>query len=45
MSIISLAIENFTSYKNLKISDFSSRSNLILGYNGHGKSNFLNGTL
>ena len=43
MSIISLEMKNFTSYKYQKIDTFSKNLNLIIGKNGHGKSNLLNG--
>ena len=43
MSIIGVHIENFTSYKSLSLDNLSPNCNMVLGCNGHGKSNFLNG--
>ena len=42
MSIKSIILNNFKSYKYQTISDFNERVNVIVGKNGHGKSNLFN---
>ena len=43
MKIIGLKIKNFKSYKEMSITDLNKHFNLIIGRNGHGKSNFFDG--
>jgi structural maintenance of chromosome 3 (chondroitin sulfate proteoglycan 6) len=44
MFIKKISIEGFKSYKRLHFTEeFSPEGNLIIGLNGHGKSNLLNG--
>ena len=38
--LIGLKIKNFKSYKAVEITDLNKHFNLIIGKNGHGKSNF-----
>ena len=45
MSILSIEIKNFTSYRHQKIEGFNKGVNLIIGKNGEGKSNLLNGII
>ena len=45
MRIKQIIIENFQSYKYEVLDDTSDRINLVLGQNGHGKSNIINGTI
>jgi Chromosome segregation ATPases len=45
MHIKQIIIQNFQSYKYEVIDDISPYANLILGKNGHGKSNIINGIL
>lgn len=40
-----MKIENFKSFINEEITDFSPKINLILGKNGQGKSNFYSGLI
>ncbi len=40
MKIIAISILNFKSYRQTDISDLSKHFNLVVGRNGHGKSNF-----
>lgn len=42
MSIKSIILNNFKSYKYQNITDFNDRVNVIVGKNGHGKSNLFN---
>jgi len=46
MFIRKVKVEGFRSYKTLETDEFefSPHQNLIIGLNGHGKSNILNGT-
>ena len=37
---MTLKIKNFKSYKSIEIDDLNKCFNLIIGKNGHGKSNF-----
>jgi AAA15 family ATPase/GTPase len=43
MKIIAIKINNFKSYKDIHIDDLSKHFNLVIGRNGHGKSNFFDG--
>jgi AAA15 family ATPase/GTPase len=43
MSIKEIIINNFKSYKSVHLKDLSKGINLIIGRNGHGKSNLFNG--
>jgi chromosome segregation ATPase len=43
MRILSIKIVNFKSYKEITIENLSKHYNLIIGKNGHGKSNFFDG--
>lgn len=38
--LMTLKIKNFKSYKSIEIDDLNKCFNLIIGKNGHGKSNF-----
>lgn len=42
MSIKEIIINNFKSYKNIHLKEISDGINLIIGLNGHGKSNLFN---
>jgi len=43
MKIEQIIIQNFQSYKHEILDNTSGQINLILGQNGHGKSNIING--
>jgi chromosome segregation ATPase len=43
MSIKEVRFENFKSYRNAVLSELSTGVNVIVGRNGHGKSNIFNG--
>lgn len=45
MSIESITLHNFKSYSDVHITNLNPKINIILGQNGHGKSNFFQALL
>lgn len=45
MSIISARLKNFKSYEDVEIPEFHQHLNIVLGSNGHGKSNLIKALL